>query len=122
MLGLKREIDQIARDKGIDAKEIIAALEEAMKQAARREQGQDREIEAKYRGFVSLVADRIDEVNLPHNSLGQEPTTHDQAVARLQNMLELHLLAFIKPYRRGLPEGDPENYYMEREWRKHGNL
>ncbi len=47
-LGLKREIDQIARDKGINAAEIIGALEEAMKQAARREHGQDIEIDAKY--------------------------------------------------------------------------
>jgi N utilization substance protein A len=47
-LGLKREIDQISRDKGINAQEIIGALEEAMKQAARRERGQDIEIDAKY--------------------------------------------------------------------------
>jgi N utilization substance protein A len=48
MIGLKREIDQIAKDKGIDVKEIIGALEEAMKQAARREQGQEKEIEAAF--------------------------------------------------------------------------
>ena len=48
MLGLKREIDQVAKDKGIDAGEIIAALEDAMKQAARRERGQDTEIEARF--------------------------------------------------------------------------
>ncbi len=48
MLGLKREIDQVAKDKGIDAAEIIAALEDAMKQAARRERGQDTEIEARF--------------------------------------------------------------------------
>jgi N utilization substance protein A len=48
MIGLKREIDQIAKDKGIDPKEIIGALEEAMKQAARREQGQEKDIEATF--------------------------------------------------------------------------
>ena len=48
MLGLKREIDQVAKDKGIDRHEIISALEEAMKQAARREEGNDREIDARY--------------------------------------------------------------------------
>jgi N utilization substance protein A len=47
-LNLKREIDQIAKDKGIDTNEIIGALEEAMKQAARKRHGQDREIEARY--------------------------------------------------------------------------
>ncbi len=48
ILGLKREIDQVAKDKGIDPAEIISALEEAMKQAARRERGQDTEIEARF--------------------------------------------------------------------------
>jgi transcription termination/antitermination protein NusA len=48
LLGLKREIDQVAKDKGIDPREIVSALEEAMKQAARRERGQDTEIEARF--------------------------------------------------------------------------
>ena len=50
MLGanLKREIDQIAKDKGIDSNEIIAALEEAMVQAAHKRHGADREFEARY--------------------------------------------------------------------------
>ena len=48
ILGLKREIDQVAKDKGIDPREIISALEEAMKQAARRERGQETEIEARF--------------------------------------------------------------------------
>ncbi len=75
-LGLKREIDQIARDKGIDPNEIIGALEEAMKQAARREQGQDIEIDAKYndelgevelfefRDVVETVTNKLTEVDL----------------------------------------------------------
>jgi len=47
-LNLKREITQIAKDKGIDVDEIIGALEEAMKQAARKRHGQEKEIEARY--------------------------------------------------------------------------
>jgi N utilization substance protein A len=47
-LGLKREIAQVAKDKGIDADEIIGALEEAMKQAARRERGLEIEIDARF--------------------------------------------------------------------------
>jgi len=46
--GLKREIDQIAKDKGIDRKLIVEALEEAMKQAARRKYGQEKELEARF--------------------------------------------------------------------------
>ena len=48
MLGLKREIDQVAKDKGLDSKEIIAALEEAMRQAAKRERGLETEIDARF--------------------------------------------------------------------------
>jgi len=50
MLGqnLKREIDQIAKDKGIDANEIVAALEEAMVQAAHKRYGVDREFEGRF--------------------------------------------------------------------------
>jgi N utilization substance protein A len=46
--GLKREIDQIAKDKGIDRDLIVEALEEAMKQAARRKFGQEKELEARF--------------------------------------------------------------------------
>jgi N utilization substance protein A len=75
-LGLKREIDQISRDKGINPAEIIGALEEAMKQAARREHGQDVEIDAKYneelgevelfefRDVVESVTDKLTEIDV----------------------------------------------------------
>jgi len=45
---LKREIEQLAKDKGIDRDTIIGALEEAMKQAARKKFGQEKEIEARF--------------------------------------------------------------------------
>ena len=72
MLGLKREIDQIAKDKGIDRAEIIRAVEEAMKQAARRDQGAEKEIEARYNDelgeielfeFREVVEDVTDEAS-----------------------------------------------------------
>jgi N utilization substance protein A len=67
MLGLKREIDQVAKDKGINPKEIIAALEEAMRQAAKRERGLEIEIDARFNeelGEVELFEFRevVDEV------------------------------------------------------------
>ncbi|MEE3326259.1 MAG: transcription termination factor NusA [Myxococcota bacterium] len=52
---LKREIDQIAKDKGIDSNEIIGALEEAMIQAARKKHGQEKEIEARYNVELSEI-------------------------------------------------------------------
>ncbi|HXV37655.1 MAG TPA: transcription termination factor NusA [Myxococcota bacterium] len=74
-LGLKREIDQIARDKGIDPADIIGALEEAMKQAARREHGQDIEIDAKYNedlGEIELFEfrDVVETVTDAHSQIG----------------------------------------------------
>ncbi len=45
---LRREIDQIAKDKGIDPEQVIASVEEAMKQAAKQEYGVDKEIEARF--------------------------------------------------------------------------
>ncbi|MGE4605809.1 MAG: transcription termination factor NusA, partial [Myxococcota bacterium] len=54
-LGLKREIAQVAKDQGIDAEEIIGALEEAMKQAARRERGVEIEIDARFNAELGEV-------------------------------------------------------------------
>jgi N utilization substance protein A len=54
-MNLKREIDQIAKDKGIDSNEITGALEEAMLQAARKRFGQEKEIEARYNDEIGEV-------------------------------------------------------------------
>jgi len=48
MIPLKREIDQIAKDKGIDKKIIVDALKEAMVQAAHKKFGADKTIEPTY--------------------------------------------------------------------------
>jgi N utilization substance protein A len=52
---LKNEIDQIAKDKGIDSGEIIEALEEAMVQAARKRHGLEKEIEARYNDEIGEI-------------------------------------------------------------------
>jgi len=75
MIGLKREIDQVAKDKGIDSKEIIAALEEAMRQAAKRERGLDTEIDARFNeelGEIELFEFRevVDEVTDKTTQIG----------------------------------------------------
>lgn len=77
MQGLKREIDQIARDKGIDRSTIIGALEEAMLQAARRKYGPEREIEARFNedlGEVELFEFRevVEEVTDPETQISLE--------------------------------------------------
>jgi len=80
MLGphLKREIDQIAKDKGIDRAEIIGALEEAMKQAARKRYGQEKEIEARFNdelGEVELFEFKevVEAVEDPESQIALDP-------------------------------------------------
>lgn len=87
MLGvnLKREIDQIAKDKGIDSNEIIGALEEAMIQAARKRFGQDKEIEARFndelgeielfefREVVESVSDPLTQITLQAANRDYDP-------------------------------------------------
>jgi N utilization substance protein A len=77
-LNLKREIDQIAKDKGIDAAEIIAALEEAMQQAARKRHGQEKDIEARYNddlGEIELFEFRevVEEITDPDRQIALGP-------------------------------------------------
>ena len=62
-MNLKREIDQIAKDKGIDSTEITGALEEAMRQAARKRFGQDKEIEARYNDEIGEVEEVLVDEN-----------------------------------------------------------
>ena len=38
------------------------------------------------------------------------------------SLIERELQAFLKFWNVDLPEDHPENFYMEREWRKFGNL
>lgn len=71
---LKREIDQIAKDKGIDKRTIIEALEEAMVQAARKKYGLEKEIEARFNeetGEIELFEFRevVEAVEDPDNHI-----------------------------------------------------
>jgi len=82
---LKREIEQVAKDKGIDFQEIVGALEEAMKQAAKRQHGLEREIEARFnhdlgevelfefREVVETVTDRDLQVSIVEAHADYDP-------------------------------------------------
>ena len=45
---IKRVVDQVSRDKGIDREILIKALEEALKSAARKKYGNKIDIEVQY--------------------------------------------------------------------------
>jgi len=52
---LKRILDQISRDKGIDRQLLIDAIEEAVMSAAKKKFGQRRELEARYNDEIGEV-------------------------------------------------------------------
>jgi len=52
---LKRIIDQVSREKGVDADVLITALEEAVKAAARKKYGPDYDLEVSYNEDVGEV-------------------------------------------------------------------
>ena len=51
---------------------------------------------------------------LPH------AVTHDATL--IHQFLLIHVFAFVKAFRADSADEDPENYYMEREWRRYGDL
>ena len=74
---LKREIEQIAKDKGMDRDTIIGALEEAMKQAGKKKYGLEKEIEARFNpdtGEIELFEfqEVVEVVTDPENHISLE--------------------------------------------------
>lgn len=99
---LKRILDQISRDKGIDRQLLIDAIEEAVMSAAKKKFGQRRELEARYndeigeielfqfRNVVDVVGDEQTEISLtealvldPEVQLGDELGSKMDSVADL---------------------------------------
>jgi len=73
-----------------------------------------------FKGFEKLVVDPIPEQ--PDVYLASEPKTAEQAIWATSSIFLMQFLAFVKPFNATLALEDLENYYMEREWRRFGNL
>lgn len=51
-----------------------------------------------------------------------ESNDAEKIIHQIQHVLMKDFLAFVKPFHSELPESHHHNYYMEREWRKFGNM
>jgi transcription termination/antitermination protein NusA len=75
-VNLNLVLDQVAKDKGIERSVLIATLEDAMKTAAKKHFGQDRNLEAKYdpdKGVVELfqAITVVEEITDPTQAVNQ---------------------------------------------------
>lgn len=78
-------------------------------------------IEQIYRGFRELL---VEPVRLDQNSytLATKPSSPEDAVREMDSIITKDFLAFLKPFNSELARDHPDNFYMEREWRKLGSL
>lgn len=80
------------------------------------------DIEAIVKGFNDNFFKNQPDKRTESRSLGVPPATSEVAISAMQSMVLKDFLAFIKPFNSELAHDDKFNYYMEREWRKYGNM
>jgi len=83
-INLNLVLDQVAKDKGIDRSVLVATLEDAMKTAAKKHFGQDRNLEAKYdadKGVVELFQAIVvvEQITDPTQAVNQLPLNDARA-------------------------------------------
>lgn len=81
-----------------------------------------RDIEAVVKGFKEQVVEKLEVEEESSRTLGKKPSTTEEAISAIDCILLKEFLAFIKPFNSELPTNHINNYYMEREWRKYGNI
>jgi hypothetical protein len=81
------------------------------------------DIEAIYKGFYIQVASKNKtSTDKKGRFVGESPQNEINAIDQINNMVAKDFLAFIKPFDSHLDKDHQDNFYMEREWRKFGNL
>lgn len=103
---LRRIIDQISRDKGIDRQLLVEAIEEAVMSAAKKKFGQRRDLEVRYndelgevelfqfRNVVEMVEDDQTEISLSEAlELDPEVQLGDELGSKMDNVADLGRIA-----------------------------
>lgn len=81
------------------------------------------DLEAVFKGYHEHVSSKLTDTNTVFSrSLGKAPDTENGAIKAMENVFVKNFLAYIKPFNSHLDESHPDNFYMEREWRKYGNM
>lgn len=80
-----------------------------------------RNLGAVYEGFREHVSDPIQGDGYS-SYLGERPADAESAIREMESAFAKDFLAFLKPFNSELPDDHPDNYYMEREWRRYGCL
>lgn len=75
-----------------------------------------------YGAYQAFVVDKLASDAAHPRSVGGVPESAEAAMEAVDSVLLKDLLAYIKPFDADLPHDHPDNFYMEREWRKYGNL
>ncbi len=79
------------------------------------------DIEAVYRS-ASDALENIPDPLASGRNMGRPIQSADGTFHTLAGQMGLHFLALLKPFDSTLTPDHPENYYMEREWRRIGNM
>ena len=80
------------------------------------------DIESVMKGFNSEIIDKLKQRTKWKRVHGSVPDNYDDAVHALKSILLREFLAFLKPYNSELADDHPDNFYMEREWRRFVNF
>lgn len=78
------------------------------------------DLEQIWRGFHEQLVEPVPERR--SRPLGTKPSSQNDAALAMDDAFTQHFLAFIKPFNSELPDDHPDNFYLEREWRRFGNL
>lgn len=81
-----------------------------------------RDWQAIFEGYFDFVHGDRNEAGEGRRSYAVKPSSKAEALIAIEKLLLADMFAFVKPFNADLEDDDPDNFYLEREWRMHGNM